>query len=866
MRLFYILPFFLLALFVTSYAQDIEFHLNAHLLQGKNIIKVKRDFKDPYLWVLAQNNEVYRINSLNNTVEDFTSRFSAYQNFQFIDIAGRSKDTVFVATNSTNVLELKYGTLKVIGAANGIAGTVNSIGISIGGKYNGFLNSDYIAVIATTNGLCRFDYLNETMLPVPAYATSRIYESTYRNQTISDSEFGRNIDNRVEMFPVFQLFDYTIYSGEIWLGGTEYGHNIKSAFFTKNNAYGTYLLSTFANHFWATENGLFQNNWNYSYTIDVPSRHYLNGVDISKITSIYGLTAFGSLQSKGLVKENIIVGSSQGLYYSDSKYISLDDHFTAKYNFYHYDGLGSKAISDICVNATSYTTPICEDGVWVAAIDGLYLLKPDHSKSFSVSDLQAIQFKGQPSTISEIDLCANGAITANVNNSAYSGDVIQWYKDGQEIPAASAAELTITKSGNYSALLYDPCSSIKVKTNHLKVNVISAPIFTFNYPSQIQTCKGTPVLLTANGSANYQYRWYKNGVLNGTTGNTLSVNQDGTYKIEVSACNGNWVSSSEVKINSIELPQPVVTANKASYCAGEQAVLSAGIDNKSDYHITWLVDGTSVSEYDNLSAITTNRPGKYEVVVSSNTLACSRTAVAYNLAFELLPVLSIQKIGDTPLCNGETISLQAVFSSGNVKWSTGETSSTIQIKSSGIYSATIKTVAGCEINQSLNLQFFPKPKLNIPDATLCQFNNQKVTLTAPAGFTRYEWNGVSGTRNYTTSALGTVHLMVTDQNGCTATETININSYCDDIRMANTFTPNGDGINDTWTITGLENDASSNVKVFNRSGSLIFESCGYATPWNGTRNGQQLPAGSYYYLINTKNNKRVLSGTVTIIY
>jgi gliding motility-associated-like protein len=108
--------------------------------------------------------------------------------------------------------------------------------------------------------------------------------------------------------------------------------------------------------------------------------------------------------------------------------------------------------------------------------------------------------------------------------------------------------------------------------------------------------------------------------------------------------------------------------------------------------------------------------------------------------------------------------------------------------------------------------------------------------------------------------------MVTDQNGCTATETININSYCDDIRMANTFTPNGDGINDTWTITGLENDASSNVKVFNRSGSLIFESRGYATPWNGTRNGQQLPAGSYYYLINTKNNKRVLSGTVTIIY
>jgi hypothetical protein len=99
-----VLRYFLLLVLTTcccaAYAQqDVDFHIDGTYLAGKNILKVKRDFYDPYVWVLAQNNEVYRINSLTKTVDNYTSKFAAFNGSTFIDIAGRSADTVFVATS-----------------------------------------------------------------------------------------------------------------------------------------------------------------------------------------------------------------------------------------------------------------------------------------------------------------------------------------------------------------------------------------------------------------------------------------------------------------------------------------------------------------------------------------------------------------------------------------------------------------------------------------------------------------------------------------------------------------------------------------------------------------------------------------------
>jgi gliding motility-associated-like protein len=84
-----------------------------------------------------------------------------------------------------------------------------------------------------------------------------------------------------------------------------------------------------------------------------------------------------------------------------------------------------------------------------------------------------------------------------------------------------------------------------------------------------------------------------------------------------------------------------------------------------------------------------------------------------------------------------------------------------------------------------------------------------------------------------------------------------------DTFIPNTFTPNGDGINDTWNIKFLDSNCS--VNIVNRWGQNVFTSIGYGIPWDGTYKGTPLPAGTYYYIINLKNGDKVLAGYVAIM-
>ncbi|TFH34099.1 MAG: T9SS type B sorting domain-containing protein, partial [Bacteroidia bacterium] len=78
------------------------------------------------------------------------------------------------------------------------------------------------------------------------------------------------------------------------------------------------------------------------------------------------------------------------------------------------------------------------------------------------------------------------------------------------------------------------------------------------------------------------------------------------------------------------------------------------------------------------------------------------------------------------------------------------------------------------------------------------------------------------------------------------------------------FTPNGDGINDYWHIPYIEELGRADVRVYNRHGKLVFEAKGYANDWDGTSNGDPLPEGSYYYLIDS-SEKGDLKGVINIV-
>ena len=88
----------------------------------------------------------------------------------------------------------------------------------------------------------------------------------------------------------------------------------------------------------------------------------------------------------------------------------------------------------------------------------------------------------------------------------------------------------------------------------------------------------------------------------------------------------------------------------------------------------------------------------------------------------------------------------------------------------------------------------------------------------------------------------------------------------DPLRAFNLITPNGDGRNDVWAITGLDNLGSYHIRVTTRTGQVVFETDHYRQDWDGTHRGQPLPAGVYHYSIAIAGQKKAVTGHVTILY
>ena len=110
----------------------------------------------------------------------------------------------------------------------------------------------------------------------------------------------------------------------------------------------------------------------------------------------------------------------------------------------------------------------------------------------------------------------------------------------------------------------------------------------------------------------------------------------------------------------------------------------------------------------------------------------------------------------------------------------------------------------------------------------------------------------------------TYTLTVTGQGNCVSSDQVFI-KVLKGPEIPTIFSPNGDGIHDTWVIKYLDTYPGGTVEVFNRYGQLIFRSVNYSVPWDGTINGKQVPMGTYYYIVDPKNGRKLMSGYVDII-
>ena len=141
-----------------------------------------------------------------------------------------------------------------------------------------------------------------------------------------------------------------------------------------------------------------------------------------------------------------------------------------------------------------------------------------------------------------------------------------------------------------------------------------------------------------------------------------------------------------------------------------------------------------------------------------------------------------------------------------------------------------------------NLQFLWTPNLYLDDNT-----KQNPKITDPKTDMTYK-------------------LTVTGIGGCAKTDEVFI-KLLKFPTIPNTFTPNGDGINDKWIIGYLNTYPNNWVQVFSRTGQLVYESHGYqpGTEWDGTIKGKKLPVDTYYYIIEPGNGRDPIKGYITLI-
>jgi hypothetical protein len=202
--------------------------------------------------------------------------------------------------------------------------------------------------------------------------------------------------------------------------------------------------------------------------------------------------------------------------------------------------------------------------------------------------------------------------------------------------------------------------------------------------------------------------------------------------------------------------QPTITGLN-SICENESTQLSV-LETYQSY--LWNTGATTQS-------ITVSSPGTYSVTVSDMTSASHVLVVN--------PLPQVQIVGGDKLCVGTTKTLTASAGFQSYLWSTGATTSSIQITSPGPYSVTVTDNNTCAGDASVNITEVsnPSPIIEGPDF-ICPGSTE--TLDA-GNWNTYEWNDgrTSSTLSITTS--GSYSVTISDQNGCEGIANKNVQEY-----------------------------------------------------------------------------------------
>lgn len=254
--------------------------------------------------------------------------------------------------------------------------------------------------------------------------------------------------------------------------------------------------------------------------------------------------------------------------------------------------------------------------------------------------------------------------------------------------------------------------------------------------------------------------------------------------------------------------------------------------------------------------------GKYYVTVT-DYVGCSKLD-STNVVVNVKPQIAVNPTA-TNLCEGDSTILIAT---GAVSYlwqpSTGLSSSIASSPKASPLDTTIYKVIGtaqnsCTDTAFITVNIIKKPIVNAgPNKNLIEGQSLQLFGSITGNYLSFNWTPIWQIDNSTSlqpfvnPLKDTFYVLnATAINGCgIIKDTVAIKVY-KKIVIPNSFSPNGDGINDTWNIDALVAYPNAEVLVFNRQGQIVFKKTNY-TSWDGKFNGKPLPVGTYYYIINLR--------------
>lgn len=374
-------------------------------------------------------------------------------------------------------------------------------------------------------------------------------------------------------------------------------------------------------------------------------------------------------------------------------------------------------------------------------------------------------------------------------------------------------------------------------------------------------CGQGSLILTANATAG-TVKWYASAtggipISTGTTFTTPLLTQTTSYFVDAFEVGCSTGNRTEVVATIHQIPV-VTTSSPITVCGSNTATLSAATTAGTISWYATATGGTSIGSGTSfITPILSEDTTFYVDAVNNGCLSGNRIPV-------LVQVFDLPEVEDETviLCEGSVITLNAGVSNATYLWSTGESSPSIQVNDNANYFVEITSLAAgnCSVTKNFTINQYDNPVI---ENVIVKNNTVEIIISGNGDF-EFSIDGVNfqNSNFFTVSEGGLFTAYVREKNfncGFLSEQPFVV------ILVPSFFTPNGDGFNDVFVVKGLERFPNSSLTIFNRFGKLIRQITPSQSIWDGTLNGEKLPADDYWYVLKIDEKTPTRKGHFSLL-